>query len=267
MPMPIVPTRMALTRKPDATDVHSERPGSRPSTTMIVDAIPVPMPASASSTTISSAHHAATPRPRRRRPICGNVTAASVPRTKEWTNARPRTPRNGTGAMATKTDATMSAAARLTTAVRTQYAGLSLRIVITASFEVPALFTAIRDERERQEERRVRGQPQEAHADRFGSRADRAPRELRVVIVRQVRRQQAHEARKVVDGHEQARRERQREIDQVGHRGRRVGPEHVADREAKTDERDRTGEEPEHDRGPHADGLVDPADGDAEGDQ
>src|SRR5207244_9953438 len=58
----------------------------------------------------------------------------------------------------------------------------------TALGELRALFAAIEPDGEREEEHRVAPEPQQAHAERLMSRAERAPRELRVVVARQVGR-------------------------------------------------------------------------------
>src|SRR5882762_29568 len=79
---------------------------------------------------------------------------------------------------------------------------------LDASGEFQRLLSTVGPHRQRHEEQRVAGEPGEAGRERLGGDTDGAPRELAVVVGRQVRGEPLHEVGKLAERHEQARRER-----------------------------------------------------------
>src|SRR5215831_20190075 len=99
--------------------------------------------------------------------------------------------------------------------------------------ELAGLFTSIGAQGDDDEERRVAGEPEEADVERLGGRAHRAPGELAVVVRGEVRGDALYEAGKLAHRHEEPGGEGKGQVDEVRHRGRRIGADAVADGEAE----------------------------------
>src|SRR2546422_9582058 len=82
---------------------------------------------------------------------------------------------------------------------------------LDASGEFQRLLATVSPHRQRHEEQRVAGEPGEAGRERLGGGADGAPRELAVVVGRQVRGDPPHEVGKLAERHEPAPRRRPRQ--------------------------------------------------------